>query len=163
MDSSTLRASMGSMMFSSKLPAAPPNAMAASLPMTCAQTMDSASGITGFTLPGMMLLPGWRSGTWISASPARGPEAIHRTSVAILYRPMAMVRSWPLSSTSPSRAPWASKWLRASVSGRPVVWRSSSMTAAAKPGGVLIPVPTAVPPRASSATRGRVASSRSIP
>ena len=46
------------MTFSSKLPAAPPQAIAASLPTTWAQTMSVASGMTGFTLPGMMLLPG---------------------------------------------------------------------------------------------------------
>ncbi len=83
-DSSRLRASIGSMMFSSKLPAAPPKAIDASLPITWAQTMESASGITGFTLPGMIDEPGWRSGRWISARPARGPEPIQRMSVAIL-------------------------------------------------------------------------------
>jgi len=37
------------------------------------------------------------------------------------------------------------------------------ITDAAKPGGVLIPVPTAVPPSGSSATRGMVDSTRSMP
>ena len=37
------------------------------------------------------------------------------------------------------------------------------MTFSAKPSGVLMPVPTAVPPRGSSATRGSVDSSRSMP
>ena len=40
----------------------PPNAMAASLPMTWAHTMHSASASTGFTLPGMIDDPGCRSG-----------------------------------------------------------------------------------------------------
>jgi hypothetical protein len=40
---------------------------------------------------------------------------------------------------------------------------SRPMTAAAKPGGMLIPVPTAVPPSASSASLGSDASSRSTP
>jgi hypothetical protein len=83
-DSRTLRASMGSITFSSKLPAAPPNATAASLPITCAQTMQVASGTTGLTLPGMIEDPGCRSGSAISASPARGPEPIQRRSFAIL-------------------------------------------------------------------------------
>ena len=74
-----------------------------------------------------------------------------------------MVRSAPDASTSPSRAPWASKWLRASVSGRPVCSAMVPITAAAKPGGVLMPVPTAVPPSGSSATRGRAAWMRSMP
>ena len=74
-----------------------------------------------------------------------------------------MVRSWPEVSTIPSRAPCASKWLRASVSGSPVTRASSAMTAAEKPGGVLIPVPTAVPPSGSSASRGSEEWSRSTP
>ena len=82
--------------------------------------MSVASGMTGFTLPGMMLLPGWRSGRLISPRPARGPEPIQRRSLAIFVRLTAIVRSCPDSSTSASRAPCASKWSRASVSGRPV-------------------------------------------
>jgi hypothetical protein len=34
-----------------------------SLPITCAQTIVTASGITGFTLPGMMLQGGTRAGS----------------------------------------------------------------------------------------------------
>ena len=49
-------------------------------------------------------------------------------SLAILYRPTAIVRSWPDASTSASRAPWASKWLRASVSGSPVVAPGAAIT-----------------------------------
>ena len=74
-----------------------------------------------------------------------------------------MVRSCPEVSTSASRAPWASKWLRASVTGSPVISRSVSITRAAKPGGALRPVPTAVPPSGSSASRGSADSSRSTP
>ena len=88
-----------------------------SLPMTCAQTMSVASQTTGLTLPGMMLEPGWRSGRWISASPVVGPDDIQRRSLQILVNPTATVRSTPESSTSESRVPWASKWLRASVKG----------------------------------------------
>ena len=118
-DSSTLRAITGSITFSSKLPEAPAKVTAASLPITWAQTMVVASQITGLTLPGMIEDPGCRSGSAISPSPARGPEPIQRRSLAILFRLTAMVRSAPEASTSPSRAPWASKWSRASVSGRP--------------------------------------------
>ena len=42
--------------------------------------------MTGFTLPGMIDEPGWRSGILISASPARGPEPISRRSLQILTR-----------------------------------------------------------------------------
>ena len=52
-----------------------------------------------------------------------------------------MVRSTPLAATSASRAPAASKWSRASVSGRSRSAASAAMTAAAKPGGAFSPVP----------------------
>ena len=48
-----------------------------------------------------------------------------------------------------------------SVNSWPVLSPSTSMTRAAKPGGVLMPVPTAVPPSGSSRTRGSTDSSRS--
>ena len=44
-----------------------------------------ASDCVGFTLPGMMELPGSFSGMVISPMPQRGPEASHRTSLAILF------------------------------------------------------------------------------
>ncbi|KIF05522.1 hypothetical protein PL81_12745 [Streptomyces sp. RSD-27] len=93
----------------------------------------------------------------------RGPEAIQRRSLQILVSETAIVRSIPEVSTSASRAPWASKWSRASVSGSPVARATSAITAAENPGGVLIPVPTAVPPSGSSASLGRTACRRSIP
>ncbi len=55
-DSSTLRAIIGSITFSSKLPAAPAKATAVSLPITCATTWTVASASTGLTLPGMIEL-----------------------------------------------------------------------------------------------------------
>src|SRR3954447_23754284 len=69
--------------FSSKWPCIPPTVIAASLPMTCAATWVTTSGMTGFTLPGMIEEPFWSSGRKISASPARGPEPIRRRSFAI--------------------------------------------------------------------------------
>ncbi len=114
---------------SSKLPDAPAHAIVASLPTTWAHTISVASGRTGLTLPGMMLDPGWRSGRWISARPVVGPDDIQRRSLQILVRPTAMVRSTPASSTSESRVPCASKWLRASVKSWPVSSDSASITA----------------------------------
>ena len=162
-DSSRLRPIIGIITLSSKLPAAPPQATAASLPTTWAQAISVASAMTGFTLPGMIDEPGCRSGRLISARPARGPEPIQRRSLAILVRLTAIVRSWPESSTRASRAPCASKWSRASVSGSPVSAAMVAMTRPPKPAGALMPVPTAVPPSGSSATRGSVACSRSTP
>ena len=57
-----------------------------------------------------MLDPGCRSGSAISPSPARGPDPIQRRSLQIFVRLTAIVFSCPDSSTSPSRAPCASKW-----------------------------------------------------
>ncbi len=47
---------------SSKCPLAPAKPTATSLPITCTQTIVIASACVGFTLPGMMLLPGSFSG-----------------------------------------------------------------------------------------------------
>ena len=125
--------------------------------------MIAASQITGLTLPGMIEEPGCRSGRAISPRPVFGPEPIQRRSLLIFMSENAMFRSWPEASTRPSRLAWASKWLRASVSGRPVSSASSSITRAEKPFGVLMPVPTAVPPSGTSATRGSADWMRSMP
>src|SRR5437867_735205 len=58
--------------------------------------MITASQITGFTLPGMMLDPGWTAGSVISARPQRGPLFMRRTSPAILIRLAATPPSAPL-------------------------------------------------------------------
>ena len=54
--------------------------------MTRAHTIATASGITGFTLPGMMLLPACSAGSRISANPETGPLFIHRRSFADLHQ-----------------------------------------------------------------------------
>ncbi len=69
-----LRASNGTKTLSSKWPCMPPTVIAVSLPITWAATWVMTSGMTGFTLPGMIELPFWSSGSAISARPARGPE-----------------------------------------------------------------------------------------
>ena len=129
--------------------------------MTCAATWVTASGITGFTLPGMIDDPGWRSGMKISDNPARGPLPIHRRSLAIFTSATAVVRRWPDASTSESRADWAAKWSRASLKGSCMSEASRAMTPFAKVFGALSPVPTAVPPKGSSPMRGKASRSRS--
>ena len=47
-------------------PAAPQNVIVWSLPSTRAAACIRLSQSTGFTLPGMIELPGWRSGSLIS-------------------------------------------------------------------------------------------------
>jgi hypothetical protein len=83
--------------------------MVASLPITWAATMAVASGMTGLTLPGMMLLPGCSAGSEISPRPASGPLFIQRRSFAIFMRLTAMVLSCPESSTAVSWDESASK------------------------------------------------------
>ena len=46
--------------------------------------MLTTSGITGFTLPGMIDEPGCMAGRLISRRPARGPEESRRRSLQIL-------------------------------------------------------------------------------
>ena len=94
---------------SSKLPCRPPTVIAVSLPITCAATWSTTSGMTGLTLPGMIEEPFWSSGRNSSPSPARGPEPIHARSWAIFVSETAMTFSAPDSSTSASRLPCASK------------------------------------------------------
>ncbi len=125
--------------------------------------MSVASGTTGLTFPGMIDEPGCRSGMCSSPSPVLGPEPIHRRSLLIFVSDTAIVRSAPEASTSPSRLAWASKWSFASVIGSSVSSASSAMTFCGKPSGVLMPVPTAVPPSGTSPTRGSTARTRSMP
>ena len=99
----------GNMTLSWKLPDCPAIAMAASRPITCAATIATASGITGFTLPGMMLLPGCSAGSVSSARPASGPLFIQRRSLQIFMSATASVRNWPENSTAASCEPMAAK------------------------------------------------------
>src|SRR3989304_2909077 len=66
--------------------------MAASQAMTWAQAWIKAWGMTGLTLPGMMELPGWTSGSASSPRPARGPDPSQLMSLAIFCRLTATVR-----------------------------------------------------------------------
>ena len=138
--------------------------MAASRPITCVAIMATASGITGFTLPGMMLLPGCSAG---SVQLRQSGERAASPSSAGRWRsssaPTASVRSWPEYST-------AASWLRLrreEVGGgrerhRRSAPRSSSMKRAANSACALMPVPMAVPPCASASRRGSLARSRSM-
>src|ERR1019366_8500528 len=70
-DDSRLRAISGTRTLSSKLPCMPPIVIARSLPITCAATCSTTSGITGLTLPRTMDEPFCSSGTHSSPNPAR--------------------------------------------------------------------------------------------
>mmetsp|Transcript_26462 Transcript_26462/g.67199 ORF Transcript_26462/g.67199 Transcript_26462/m.67199 type:complete len:284 (+) Transcript_26462:565-1416(+) len=148
---------------SSKWPCAPANEMAAWLPKTCAHTIVSASHCVGLTLPGMIDEPGSFSGKESSPSPQRGPLPRKRRSLAILFSEQASTLSAPDASTIASCAASASNLFGAVTNGRPVSFAMRAAISSAYPSTVLSPVPTAVPPRASSLRRGSTASTRRIP
>ena len=97
------------------LPEAPPKLRATSLPKTWQQIMVSASHWVGFTLPGMMELPGSFSGRLSSPRPLRGPEASQRMSLAIFMSAAASVFSAPCAATSASCAASAANLLSATA------------------------------------------------
>ena len=121
-----------------------------SLPMTCAATIVMASHCVGFTLPGMMELPGSFSGMRISPMPQRGPLARRRTSFAIFMHATASVFGAPCVRTMASCAASAANLFGAVRNGSPVSSAICAATFAAYSGWVFSPVPTALPPSASS-------------
>ena len=123
---------------------------ATSLPITWAHTIVIASLWVGFTFPGMMELPGSFSGMSSSPTPHRGPEASIRMSLAIFIKDAARVFTAPLANTTASCAAKASNLLGAERKGSPVILAILAAALSAKSGCVLRPVPTAVPPSASS-------------
>ena len=150
MASRRLCAMTGIMTFSSKLPKLPLKVMAASLPRTWAQTCSSISHITGLTLPGMMEEPGWVAGRRNSPKPRRGPEPSKRMSLAILMRLTATVLSAPRRFDHGVLAALRFEMVGRFAQRKPGFRGEPRDGAAGKFGWVLMPVPTAVPPRASS-------------
>ena len=136
--------------FSSKLPCDAAMDTATSLPMTCTATIVTASHWVGLTLPGMMDEPGSFSGMKISPRPSRGPEASQRTSFAIFIISAASAFKAPCAKTISSLLVSAWNLFSAVLKSLPVSFAISAATAVSKPFGVLRPVPTAVPPSASS-------------
>ena len=140
----------GRIVFSSRLPWAAANAIVVSLPSTWAQTISMASHWVGLTLPGMIELPGSFSGRISSPSPARGPEPSQRMSLAIFASGTASPRSPAEAAATASAPPSAANLFAAVTNGYPVAAAIRAATSTANPGGALSPVPTAVPPAASS-------------
>jgi hypothetical protein len=81
-------------------------------------------------------------------------------SLAIFISATASVLSAPCAATRPSCAASAANLLAALTKGRPLSRASSAATRAPKPGWVLRPVPTAVPPMASGYSEGRARDER---
>src|SRR5215475_1965845 len=96
---------IGRIALSSKLPCAPAAATIESSPITCRQTITIASCCVGLILPGMIDEPGSFSGRRSSCSPARGPDASQRMSLAIFISATATPRNPALVATIGSREP----------------------------------------------------------
>ena len=124
--------------------------MAAWLPITWQHTIVIASDWVGLTFPGIILDPGSLAGKDSSPIPHLGPEPSHLMSFAIFINETARVFSAPDAETIAS---WAANWenlFSALMNGRPVCWEILVATFSEKSGWVFNPVPTAVPPNASS-------------
>ena len=109
-----------------------------------------ASHWVGLTLPGMMEEPGSFSGSFSSPRPQRGPEPSQRMSLATFISATATPRRAADVRTIASSEPWAMNLLGAVTNGLPVSSAIFAATATENPFGALSPVPTAVPPTASS-------------
>src|SRR5690606_14314746 len=83
-DSRLAAAMIGSNALSWSWPLAAASVTHWSFAITRKHTWLTTSGITGFTLPGMIELPAWRAGSRMSLKPARGPEESSRRSLATL-------------------------------------------------------------------------------
>ena len=99
--------------------------------------------------------PGSFSGSTSSPRPERGPLPSQRTSFAIFIRLTASVESAAAAKTIASWAASAANLFGAVTNGRPVSSASRAATASPKPAGAFRPVPTAVPPIASSYRPGQ--------
>ena len=124
-----------------------------------AHSIVSASHCVGLTLPGMIELPGSFSGMRDLAEPAARPA---RRASARRWRSSSATRRASSARrarcTSASCAASASNLFGAVTNGRPVSSRELGRDARRRtPGGAFRPVPTAVPPSASSHRCGSAA------
>ena len=148
---SRLRIITGLNTLSSKLPCEPANLIGGVVPQDLHATIVIASDWVGFTLPGMIDEPGSFSGSRSSPIPARGPEPSQRMSFAIFISDAASVASAPLMNTNASWA--ASAANRFGAADERQARDLGDLRRAARRrtrAGAFRPVPTAVPPIASS-------------
>ena len=116
-----LCAMIGSKALSWSCPASAAKLTVTSLPITSKATWFTTSGITGLTLPGMMLDPACTAGRLISLNPARGPEDSRRRSLQLFDSFTAMRLSTPESCTKAPTSWVASTRLGAVTKARPVM------------------------------------------
>ena len=105
-----------------------------SAPMTAKAIWFTTSGITGFTLPGMIDDPACRGGRRISAKPACGPLESSRRSLQIFDSFTAVRRSTAEAWRNPPASHVASKRCAAGVTGSPLSARRCSIDRLAVPG-----------------------------
>ena len=117
----------------------------------------------GFTLPGIIELPGSFAGKINSAIPLLGPLPIKRISLAILNSETASCFKAPCVSTIASLDAIASNLFLALINFKSVKSEISFTTFLSKFLGALIDVPTAVPPTANSLKCGMVLVNALIP
>jgi hypothetical protein len=146
----------GRMALSSKLPCEPAKATAASSPRTWILIITIASHWVGLTFPGMIDDPGSFAGSTSSAKPVRGPEANQRMSFAIFISATARPRKAAWARTIASSEPNALNLFGAVINAFPVRLAMMEAISRLKPGGAFRPVPTAVPPAASSSSPTRL-------
>ena len=80
----------GSKALSCSCPASAASVTVTSAPVTAKATWLTTSGMTGLTLPGMMLEPACRGGRLISPNPACGPDDSRRRSLQIFESLIAL-------------------------------------------------------------------------
>jgi len=146
-ESSRHAATSGKNGLSSRLPDAQAKVRAMSSPKTSIAAWLAASGMTGFTLPAMIVDPGWRCGRNISAGPPSGPPAMNRRSPHTLSRVVAQALIIPETSTKTSAFCVLSTRFSARANPMPVTSRKTSVTRKMYSRGAASPVPIAVPPR----------------
>ncbi len=104
------------------------------------------SGRTGFTLPGIILEPGWTAGNRISSNPDVGPDASNRRSLAIRLRVSAIERIAPINWQNQTWiAYFRINYPKESISGGYALTKQLPYVEPYS-GWVFRPVPTAVPP-----------------
>src|SRR5687768_3161350 len=117
-----------------------------SFPIVLKQISFINSGITGFTLPGMMEEPGWSAGRLISKIPVRGPDARNIRSLEIFDMEIAMFLSAEEYMTKACILEVAAIRSLLSTIGLPVILARCAAHFSAYPGVAVIPVPIAVAP-----------------
>ena len=130
-------------------PRAPPKLTPVSFPITCEHTIIIASHCVGFTFPGMML-PQVRSRVSLALRVPPADRSRHPNVVGNLQQRQRHRLEMPLSAIWASCAASDSNLLGADTNGRPVSLLISAAIISAYSGWELRPVPTAVPPMASS-------------